>query len=45
MIVIESINHIGITVNDLEQSIRFYRDLFDFEVIDKLSASGVALLP
>lgn len=44
MIVIESIHHIGITVSDLEKSIKFYKDLFDFEVIDKLSNAGQAFL-
>lgn len=34
MIVIESINYIGLTVSNLENSVRFYRDLFDFEVIE-----------
>ena len=44
MIVIESINHIVLTVSDLESSISFYKDLFDFEVVDKLSNSGQAFL-
>lgn len=44
MIVIESINHIGLTVSDLEKSIKFYRDLFDFDVIEKISTSGQAFL-
>ena len=43
MIVIESINHIGITVSDLNASINFYKDLFDFEVADK-STEGQAYL-
>lgn len=43
MIVIESINHIGITVSDLNASIEFYKDLFDFEVTDK-STQGHAYL-
>jgi len=44
MIVIESVNHIGITVSDLERSIRFYKDLFDFDVIENISNSGQAFL-
>ncbi len=44
MIVIESINHIVLTVSDLESSISFYKDLFDFEVVEKLSNSGQAFL-
>jgi catechol 2,3-dioxygenase-like lactoylglutathione lyase family enzyme len=34
MIVIESISYLGLTVSNLENSIKFYRDLFDFEVIE-----------
>jgi catechol 2,3-dioxygenase-like lactoylglutathione lyase family enzyme len=44
MIVIESVNHIGITVSNLEESVKFYRDLFDFEIIDKASAPGIAFI-
>ncbi len=44
MIVIESVNHIGITVSDLEGSVKFYRDLFDFDVIENISNSGQAFL-
>jgi len=44
MIVIESVNHIGLTVSDLESSIKFYRDLFDFDIVENLSNSGQAFL-
>jgi catechol 2,3-dioxygenase-like lactoylglutathione lyase family enzyme len=44
MIVIESIDHIGLTVSNLEASIDFYRDLFDFEVVEKLASVGQAFL-
>lgn len=44
MIVIESIDHIGITVSDLEKSVEFYRDLFDFEVIEKMSNAKQAFI-
>ncbi len=44
MIVIEGINHIGLTVSNLDKSIQFYRDLFDFEVIEKMGSSGIAFL-
>ncbi|OHD68380.1 MAG: hypothetical protein A2W19_14270 [Spirochaetes bacterium RBG_16_49_21] len=44
MIVIECINHIGITVSNLEESVKFYRDLFDFELLDKASAPGTAFM-
>jgi len=44
MIVIESVNHIGITVSDLDKSIKFYKELFDFDVIDNISNTGQAFL-
>ncbi|PKL38115.1 MAG: hypothetical protein CVV44_13185 [Spirochaetae bacterium HGW-Spirochaetae-1] len=44
MIVIESINNIGLTVSNLEKSIEFYKDLFDFEVVEKLSNAGQAFI-
>jgi len=44
MIVIESINTVGLTVSDLERSIAFYKDLFDFDLIEKLSNAGTAYL-
>ena len=44
MIVIESVNHIEITVSALEGSVKFYKDLFDFEVIENISNSGQAFL-
>ena len=37
MIVIESINHMGLTVSNLENSIKFYKELFDFEVVESNS--------
>jgi len=44
MIVIESVNHIGITVSDLDASIKFYKELFDFDVLENISNSGQAFL-
>jgi predicted enzyme related to lactoylglutathione lyase len=44
MIVIESVNHFGVTVSDLESSVKFYRELFDFDVIENISNSGQAFL-
>jgi catechol 2,3-dioxygenase-like lactoylglutathione lyase family enzyme len=44
MIVIESINHIGVTVSNLEESIKFYKELFDFDMIDKVSGPGLAFM-
>ncbi len=37
MIIIESVNHIGITVSNIENSINFYKELLDFEVIENNS--------
>ena len=37
MIVIESVNYLGLTVANLEASIKFYKELFDFEVIESNS--------
>lgn len=37
MIVIESVNHIGLAVSSMENSVKFYKDHFDFEVLDKYS--------
>jgi catechol 2,3-dioxygenase-like lactoylglutathione lyase family enzyme len=44
MIVIESIDHIGLSVSKLETSIEFYKELFDFEVIDKISNAQEAFM-
>lgn len=44
MIVIESVNHITITVSDLERSSKFYKDLFDFDVVESISNSGQAFI-
>ena len=44
MIIIEGINHIGISVSNLEEGINFYKDFFDFEVVEKLSNSGQAFM-
>ncbi len=44
MIVIEKLNYIGITVSNLEKSVNFYKELFDFDVVDKISGSDQAFL-
>ena len=44
MIVIESINHVGLTVANLDKSIQFYTDLFDFEVVEKIDNSQEAFI-
>jgi metallothiol transferase len=44
MIIIESLNYIALTVSSLDNSIEFYKDLFDFEVIHKYSDAGKAII-
>jgi len=44
MIVIESIDHIGLSVSSLEDSIEFYQDLFDFELVEKMSNAREAFI-
>lgn len=44
MIVIESINNIGLTVSDMERSVKFYRELFDFEILDKYTTPEQTIL-
>lgn len=34
MIIVEGIDHINIAVKDLEDSSKFYTDIFDFEIIE-----------
>ena len=34
MIIVEGVNHINLAVTDLKAAVKFYSDLFDFEVID-----------
>ena len=44
MIVIEDLNHIGITVSNLDNAIEFYKELFDFEVVERMSNSSQAFI-
>lgn len=44
MIVIESVDHVGLTVSNLDRSIEFYRDLFDFEIMEKFADTRQAFL-
>ncbi len=44
MIIIESINHIGITVSNLERSVNFYKEMFDFEVVESAGGADQAFL-
>jgi len=37
---IKSINHVGVSVSDLERSMRFYRDLLGMEVVVSTTFSG-----
>jgi catechol 2,3-dioxygenase-like lactoylglutathione lyase family enzyme len=41
MIIVEGINHVSLPVTNLKASIKFYSDLFDFEVIDDSSKDYV----
>ncbi len=44
MIVIESINHVGLTVSNMEKSVKFYKELFDFEIMDKYTTPDQTIL-
>lgn len=44
MVVIEGINYIGVNVSNLDASVKFYRDLFDFDVVDKYSVPGITFM-
>ncbi len=44
MIVIESVDHVGLTVSNLDRSIEFYRDLFDFDILEKFGDTRQAFL-
>jgi len=44
MIVIESVGHIGISVSNLEEATKFYKDLFDFEIVEKEGSQNVAMM-
>ncbi|ELY57578.1 VOC family protein [Natronolimnohabitans innermongolicus] len=37
-----SAHHVGITVNDLEETLPFYRDVLGLEVVDRFSVGGEA---
>lgn len=37
---IKNIRHTGIVVNDLESALRFYRDLFGFQIVKRMEESG-----
>lgn len=43
MIVIESINNVCVTVSDIKRAVDFYKDLFDFDVVEKQGAGYVYL--
>lgn len=44
MIVIENFDHFGITVSELDRAIEFYKDLFDFEVVERISNAKQAFI-
>ncbi len=44
MIVIESVDHVGLTVSNLDRSIEFYRDLFDFDILERFGDTRQAFL-
>lgn len=44
MIVIEGFNYTGITVSDIERSIEFYRDILDFDYLDRVSDEEKAFM-
>ncbi len=44
MIIIESLNYVSISVSDIENSVKFYKDLFEFDVLEKQSGSKEAVL-
>lgn len=44
MIIIESLNYVSISVSDIENSVKFYKDMFEFDVVEKQSGSKEAVL-
>ncbi|TGN17134.1 VOC family protein [Leptospira idonii] len=44
MIIVEGIGHVNIPVSQLEASIEFYREIFDFEVETKKDAEAILSL-
>ena len=43
MIIVEGIDHVNIAVKDLEASVKFYSDLFDFEVLNDRESEFVTM--
>ncbi len=41
MIIVESLNNIGVSVSNLDKSISFYKDLFDFDLVDKTTDTAI----
>jgi len=44
MIVIERVGHIGLNVSNLDDSLNFYQELFDFEVVERINNSNNAYI-
>lgn len=43
MIIVEGIDHINIPVSNLNKSVEFYSDIFDFEIIGEQTENSVIL--
>ena len=43
MIIVEGIDHVNIPVTDIEKSVAFYSDIFDFEVVDEGNDTSVVM--
>ena len=44
MIVIENLDHIGLCVSNLDRAIEFYKELFGFDVVEKITNSHEAFV-
>jgi metallothiol transferase len=44
MIVLEGLNYFGITVSDIDRSVEYYRTMFDFEFLDRISDENQAFV-
>jgi len=44
MIIIENIDHVGLTVSSLDKSIQFFKELFDFEIVERITNANQAFI-
>lgn len=44
MIIIEDMSYISISVSNIDESVQFYKDMFEFDVIEKQSGMNEAIL-